>query len=143
MTTRKMFAARELFYISSLLKCHWQISQRCIRVFSSQVKQQPLITEGPWQSYEEKISSGVLSRDSHQDKVVQQLQQIYQEVVSFERPSLQNQSSSLFSFLKKSQPQKIIAPKGLYIFGSVGGGKTMLMDLFYETLPVSLIQTIN
>ncbi|KAK4950014.1 ATPase, partial [Elasticomyces elasticus] len=29
-------------------------------------------------------------------------------------------------------------PKGLYMYGDVGSGKTMLMDLFYDTLPKNI-----
>lgn len=30
------------------------------------------------------------------------------------------------------------APKGLYMYGDVGSGKTMLMDMFYDTLPPNI-----
>lgn len=132
-----MFAQNTCFHVSSLVKYHWKRCYQCMKLFSSQVRENPSSSEGPWSVYSQKVSDGVLSKDSYQENVVQHLQQVYNEVVAYERPVLHSQSAgSLFSFFKKPEPQKIIAPAGLYIFGSVGGGKTMLMDLFYETVPV-------
>ncbi|XP_075970507.1 putative ATPase N2B [Anticarsia gemmatalis] len=132
-----MFAQNSCFHVSSLVKYHWKRCYQCMKLLSSQAQEQPSSSEGPWSVYTHRVSNGELSKDSYQEKVVQHLQQVYDEVSSFERPALQSQSSgSLFSFFRKPQPQKIIAPKGLYIYGSVGGGKTMLMDLFYDTVPI-------
>lgn len=56
--------------------------------------------------------------------------------------SLQPPKKSFFGSLFRRKPsQKGTTeippnlPKGLYMYGDVGSGKTMLMDLFYETLP--------
>jgi len=55
--------------------------------------------------------------------------------------SLKPARRSLFGSLFRSNPQRKRIqlppnlPKGLYMFGDVGSGKTMLMDLFYDTLP--------
>lgn len=136
MTISKMIAHTSCFYVSSLAKHHWKQCNQCIKLYSVRV-QQRTPTEGPWSFYSKQVSDGALIKDDHQEIVVQQLQKVYEDVVAFQRPVLKVQSSGLFNFFKKNVPQKIIAPNGLYIYGSVGGGKTMLMDLFYETVPVS------
>jgi len=54
-------------------------------------------------------------------------------------PESKSLLGSLFGGSKKKK--KVIneippdMPKGLYMYGDVGSGKTMLMDLFYDTLP--------
>lgn len=131
-----MIAQTSCFYVSSLVKHHWKQCNQCIKLYSVRA-QQKTAHEGPWSFYSQQVADGTLIKDDHQEKVVQQLQKVYDDVLAFERPVLKLQSNSFFNFFKKNEPQKIIAPNGLYIYGSVGGGKTMLMDLFYETVPVS------
>lgn len=115
----------------------------CIKLLSSQAKEQPSPSNGPWNLYSEKLLNGALSKDPHQEKVVQHLQDIYDKVINFRRPIIQPRvGESFFNLFKKTEPPKIEAPKGLYIYGSVGGGKTMLMDLFFETVPVRYFYNI-
>lgn len=132
---------RSYLHVSSLIKCHWKRCTQCIKLYSSEVQEQALNqdSEGPLSVYKEKVANGTITLDPHQENVVQHLESIYKSVINYERPVVKPQGSGIFSFFRKSQPQKIIAPQGLYIYGSVGGGKTMLMDLFYETVPVSVL----
>lgn len=69
------------------------------------------------------------SLDTNQQRVAERLHALAGEIVVRENRSL---TQRLRGFLK---PQGII--KGVYIYGSVGRGKTMLMDAFYEGLAVA------
>lgn len=72
--------------------------------------------------------------DEHQLKVVGELQKLYEISNNYNLP----ETSSLggwFSFARK-KPKVENEIKGLYIYGSVGGGKTMLMDLFFDCCKV-------
>lgn len=91
--------------------------------------------DGPIQVLQKKIQANELQIDEHQGKVMIALQHLYETLQTY-RPE-PPQEKSLFSWLtlgKSKNSNEIItkAPKGLYIHGSVGGGKTTLMDLFYN-----------
>ncbi|MGO4832966.1 cell division protein ZapE, partial [Rhizobiaceae sp. 2RAB30] len=70
-------------------------------------------------------------RDAAQEAVAAALDRLIGEIAS---KRLAAKSSSLgWLFGKKRKPEPV---KGLYIHGAVGRGKTMLMDLFFELVPV-------
>lgn len=85
---------------------------------------------GPKGSYNKLLQNGVLQKDVEQDRVVERLQQLYQDLKSYEKPT----SSSFFG---KWFSKKIVdSPRGVYLYGSVGCGKTMLMDLLYKNMEI-------
>ncbi|XP_034248877.1 putative ATPase N2B [Thrips palmi] len=79
----------------------------------------------PLEALHEKVMRGELDHDDHQTKVMQSLENVYNDIKNY-----QPAESSVFDrwFGKE---KKVLAPKGLYLYGAVGGGKTMLMDVFY------------
>ncbi|KDR84006.1 hypothetical protein GALMADRAFT_236577 [Galerina marginata CBS 339.88] len=99
----------------------------------------------PLTQYQKLIDSGVLRGDEHQTRIIQKLQDLHDKLLDYNPLQIPDESSSnsllsrLFSresAIPTSPPES--APKGLYLYGDVGTGKTMLMDLFYQTLPPSL-----
>jgi cell division protein ZapE len=81
------------------------------------------------QKYTELADSGVIKQDQIQEQAVEKLQQLLESVQSYEGTRQQGWFSRLIS----SKPP---LPRGLYIYGDVGRGKSMLMDLFFGTLKV-------
>ena len=89
-------------------------------------------TSGPIAAkYSALVASGAIERDPAQESLVRRLDALTQALAEHR---MARKSSALgWLFSRKSA---VDSPKGLYIFGAVGRGKTMLMDLFFEALPV-------
>jgi cell division protein ZapE len=74
------------------------------------------------------IADGAISPDAAQAAAVEKLGLLEQRLAEHRRASKSSSLGWLFGSRAKKTPLK-----GLYIYGKVGRGKTMLMDLFYES----------
>ena len=81
--------------------------------------------------YEALVHRGALERDASQVAVARKLDALIATLADHE---LATKSSALGWLFGKRAP--VQAPRGIYLWGSVGRGKTMLMDLFFESLAV-------
>ncbi|ESW26840.1 hypothetical protein PHAVU_003G152600 [Phaseolus vulgaris] len=96
---------------------------------------------GPLVEYERRIANGELVEgDACQVDTLSELQRLYDDLVeSADACQLDRNSEKpvrsgwLWSRLLSHPSYSPV--KGLYLFGGVGTGKTMLMDLFFEQLP--------
>ncbi|MGJ4940809.1 cell division protein ZapE [Bradyrhizobium sp. HKCCYLS1011] len=79
--------------------------------------------------YQALIDSGAIEADPAQAEVADALAALERRLSTYKPARKQGLLGRLFS--DKSEP-----PRGLYVHGEVGRGKTMLMDLFFQTCPV-------
>lgn len=77
--------------------------------------------------YQEKIADGSLKPDAAQQAVLERLADLAKTL----NANPPGKPSRLGKWLGKTPPP---APRGLYIHGEVGRGKTMLMDLFFASV---------
>ena len=74
---------------------------------------------GPLDRYRALVKEGALTPDPAQELAAKKLQVLHKSLLSYKGPKL-----GLFGRRE--------APKGLYLWGGVGRGKTLLMDIFFN-----------
>lgn len=90
------------------------------------------MSPGPvFDRYDALVTSGAIERDSAQMLLVRALDRL---LVDLGRRKRARKGSAL-GWLFGRKDDDAGPPRGLYIWGSVGRGKTMLMDLFHEAAP--------
>jgi cell division protein ZapE len=87
---------------------------------------------GPAALYRERSGAGLIRADPAQQRAITRLQQLHEEL-SLYRPAGRR---GLWARLAGAERVPGM-PRGLYLWGPVGRGKSMLMDLFFAAAPVA------
>lgn len=87
----------------------------------------------PLTQYLKRVESGLFQPDPEQQRAAEALEDLWQRL----------QEAPGNSLIDRVRRRKSPPVKGLYLWGSVGRGKTWLMDLFYDQLPLEQKQRIH
>jgi cell division protein ZapE len=86
---------------------------------------------GPTALYRERIAAGEIHTDAAQERVVARLERLHDALRDY-RPASERRGLLGWLGLAEARP----APKGTYLWGPVGRGKSMLMDMFFAAAPI-------
>jgi len=88
---------------------------------------------GPVRAYVLGARAGRWQHDSAQLTALHELQRIHEEMLDTPQPS----------FLDRLFKRRPPAPQGLYLWGGVGRGKTFIVDLFFEHVPITAKRRVH
>ncbi|MBK3777748.1 cell division protein ZapE [Azospirillum brasilense] len=99
------------------------------------------MSDGPLSLYRARRGTGTLRPDPDQELAAEKLQSLHKALKGYSPQPADKAGGAKAGWLERfglgrprSEPAE--APQGLYMYGGVGRGKSMLMDLFFDTAPV-------
>ena len=98
-----------------------------------------IIAKGPLFIYRTRKASGELREDSIQELAAEKLQSLHRGLQGYEPQSGMKGWKARWGLVRRTETP----PQGLYIYGPVGRGKSMLMDLFFDSAPVKKKRRIH
>src|SRR5260370_40130938 len=87
---------------------------------------------GPAALYRDRTRAGLIRSDPAQQRAISRLQQLHAALSRYRPPRRRGWRAGIGLAARASTP-----PRGLYLWGPVGRGKSMLMDLFFAAAPVA------
>jgi cell division protein ZapE len=99
---------------------------------------------GPMPAYRAKRQAGELKPDPTQELAAEKLQTLHRALLNYRpQPPVASSKGWFSRLLAVTPPPPPSRPKGLYLFGGVGRGKSMLMDLFFGASSVRLKRRVH
>jgi cell division protein ZapE len=98
---------------------------------------------GPLPAYQAMIANGSLAADPAQATAVYRLQDLGERLRGYDPRPVPESGGGLLARLMRLRHAEEYVPTGLYLVGEVGRGKSMLMDLFFDTADVGRKQRIH
>jgi len=89
---------------------------------------------GPDALYRARGAAGAIRPDPAQARAIDRLQALYDALRSYRSAS---KRQGWLARLHRADLEAAAAPRGLYLWGPVGRGKSMVMDLFFGSAPVA------
>lgn len=92
------------------------------------------MVKGPVQTFRTLVGNGELNDDAAQRMAVEKLQLLHTRLIDYDASKPKSVGLGLFGWGRENITEASIP--GLYLYGGVGRGKSMLMDLFFYTAQV-------
>lgn len=97
--------------------------------------------DGPMRAYRALLQKGEINPDSAQELAIEKLQILHHALKSYEPRTGESGWRARFGLIRRLEAAT--PPQGIYIYGDVGRGKSMLSDLFFDGAPVQAKRRVH